>query len=100
MLTVPLRAPLGGSTRGRGSAGRASPLQGEGQEFESPRLHGGVKTLTTGGFPPPRASLEVRRRGYRPTARRPVREPPASQERRPFERAHVVVPCAGSREEG
>ena len=24
---------------GRGSAGRASPLQGEGQEFESPRLH-------------------------------------------------------------
>src|SRR5204862_1781532 len=25
--------------RGRSSAGRASPLQGEGQEFESPRLH-------------------------------------------------------------
>src|SRR5262249_4536429 len=24
---------------GRSSAGRASPLQGEGQEFESPRLH-------------------------------------------------------------
>src|SRR5439155_25425810 len=28
-----------GSLWGRGSAGRASPLQGEGQEFESPRLH-------------------------------------------------------------
>ena len=30
---------LGALRRGRGSAGRASPLQGEGQEFESPRLH-------------------------------------------------------------
>jgi hypothetical protein len=28
-----------GAARGRSSAGRASPLQGEGQEFESPRLH-------------------------------------------------------------
>ena len=27
------------STWGRSSVGRASPLQGEGQEFESPRLH-------------------------------------------------------------
>jgi hypothetical protein len=33
----PLPADCG--SRGRSSAGRASPLQGEGQEFESPRLH-------------------------------------------------------------
>src|SRR6185503_16321651 len=32
--TTPIREP-----GGRSSAGRASPLQGEGQEFESPRLH-------------------------------------------------------------
>ena len=39
MLAAPSRVPRGASDRGRGSAGRASPLQGEGQEFESPRLH-------------------------------------------------------------
>jgi len=32
---------------GRSSVGRASPLQGEGQEFESPRLHHS-QSLTTG----------------------------------------------------
>src|SRR5439155_24397413 len=45
-------------------------------------------------------SLEVRRPGSRPTARRPVREQPASEERCPPKRAHVVVPCAGSSEDG
>jgi hypothetical protein len=54
---------------GRGSAGRASPLQGEGQEFESPRLH---RTIGV--------SLEVRRReAAMSTARRPAREKPASE---------------------
>jgi hypothetical protein len=32
--------------RGRSSVGRASPLQGEGQEFESPRLHHPPPTTT------------------------------------------------------
>src|SRR2546430_6645457 len=45
MLTAPFlgSCSIRAAPWGRGSAGRASPLQGEGQEFESPRLHGGVK---------------------------------------------------------
>ena len=39
MVRVQERPPLPPGAWGRSSAGRASPLQGEGQEFESPRLH-------------------------------------------------------------
>ena len=55
---------------GRSSAGRASPLQGEGQEFESPRLHHLPRSA------PPRQSNSTRARGSLRLGRETAARPP------------------------
>src|SRR2546428_10689464 len=91
MLTAPflgscsIRAP----PWGRGSAGRASPLQGEGQEFESARLH--RRYLSAYHGKSARAERCRPRRGGQPANNQ-------LPDDRAFEPLHVVVPCPDSSE--
>src|SRR5207245_2667693 len=90
MLAVPFWVLLERSVpRGRGSAGRASPLQGEGQEFESPRLHRPGLSAYHG------KSAGVRHRMAKRGGQSAYNQLPND---RAFESVHFVVPCPDSSE--
>src|SRR5690242_18370606 len=72
LVRVQKRPPLRFGGRGRSSAGSASPLQGEDQEFESPRLHQSFGGRLAGSAPRQSVGPLIRaleRRGHRPADR-------------------------------